>query len=150
MRVVFTKTRTASANTTIWAMIDLLSRIVVPKLADVAIIASRLNTTHPAGVRRLLRGATSHAEHILCGLAVQRVILDCVVAVSTSVPVPAIVALDFHVALVVLTAQDKLLFNLILLVLIVVVFYCPISWARVTRPQFVGILDVDFRSSRER
>ena|SRR5690242_1773726 len=150
MRVVFTEAYAASANTTIRAVVDLLSRVVVPELADVAIIACRLYTTLNAGIRGLLWSATGHTEHVLRGLAVQRVVFDFVVAVSARVPVPAIIALDLDIALVVLTPQNKLLFDLILLIFVVVVFDCPICRAGVSRPQLVGVLQIDVRGSGER
>lgn len=121
MRIIFTKTSATSAYATVWTVIDLLAWIVVPQLAYVAVVAGRLYTTFLASVRCFLRGTTGHTEHVLRGFSIQRVVLDLVMAVSASVPVPAIIALDFDVALVVFAAEHKFFFNLVLIVIVVVV-----------------------------
>ena len=121
MCIVFTKTSATSAYATVWAVIDFLAWIVIPQLAYVAVVAGRLYTTLVASVRCFLRGTTGHTEHVLCGLSVQRVVLDLIMAVPASVPVPAIIALNFDVALVVFTAEHKLLFEVVLLIVVVIV-----------------------------
>jgi hypothetical protein len=121
MCVVFTKTSTTSAYATVWAVIDLLAWIVVPQLAYVAVVAGRLYTTFFASVRCFLRGATGHAEHVLRGFSIQRVVLDLIMAVPASVPVAAIIALDFDVAPVVFAAEHKFFFHLVLLIVVLVV-----------------------------
>lgn len=150
MRVILTKACTASADTAVWAVIDLFPCIVIPELADITVVARRLDGTVLASVGCLLRRPTRHAQHILRSLAVQCVIFDFIVAVSTCVPASTVVALYLHIALVVLTAQYELLFVIFLVVLVVSVFDRPVCWASVAWPQLVGILDVDVRRNGER
>jgi hypothetical protein len=121
MRIVFTKTSATSAYATIRAVIDLLAWIVVPQLAYIAVVAGRLYTTLFASVRCSLGGATGHTEHVLRGFSIQRMVLDLIMAVPASVPVPTIIALDLDVALVVFAAKHKLLFDLVLVIVVVVV-----------------------------
>jgi hypothetical protein len=56
---------TDSAYAAVVTVIYVLLRVVVPELADVAIIASRGFTTFLAGVRRFLDGPAEHAQHML-------------------------------------------------------------------------------------
>lgn len=151
MRVVFPKTLTPPADTAVRTVVDLLPAVVVPQLADVAVVARRLCATLVAGFCCLLRRPTDHAKHVLCPLPVQCMVFHFVVTVTAGVPVPTLVALDFDIALVVLTAQHGLLVCMVLLlVFVVVVLGSPIRWARVAWPQLVGVLGVDVGGSRKR
>jgi len=58
---VFTQTFSSSAYTAVWAVVDFLLTIVVPQLADIAIVTRGLSFTVVARITRLLRGATHHA-----------------------------------------------------------------------------------------
>lgn len=150
MRVVFTKTCTTSTDAAVWTVVDLFPCIVVPKLADIAIIACRLNATLLAGIRCLLRCSARHAKHILCRLPVQLVIFHLIVAMAAGVPMSTIIALDLHIALVMPTAQNELLFMVLFLILLILVFDCAVRWAGITWPQLVWLLGVEIRCSGER
>ena len=58
---IFTQTFSSSTYTAVWAVVDFLLTIVVPQLADIAIVTRGLSFTVVARITRLLRGATHHA-----------------------------------------------------------------------------------------
>lgn len=150
MRVVSAQARTPSANAAVWAMVDLLPRVIVPELADAAVVARRLYAALGARVGCRLRGATGHAQHVLRRLAVQGVVLDVIVAVSTRVPTATVVALHLDIAPVVLTAQHELIAMLVLVVLVVCMVEGAVGWACVGWAQLVRIARVDVRGRRGR
>ena len=63
---VFSQTLAPSAYSTIRTMVNFLLAVVVPELADVAIVASCLCPAILTVLGCLLRCAACHAEHVLC------------------------------------------------------------------------------------
>jgi len=104
MHVVLAQSRTSSANTAVYAVVDLFVAVVVPQLADFAIIACRLHPALHTVLARLLGRATAHTEHVLRLHTIQVMVFHGIVTVSTRVPPPTLVALHLDVALVVLTS----------------------------------------------
>ena len=86
MKEILPETLSDTTNTTIVAMIDALVRIIVPKLANIAVIPSTSLPTHSACFRCRLRTATEHTEHILRFLTVQHVVLYSVMTEAAGVP----------------------------------------------------------------
>lgn len=151
MGVVFPETCTTSADTAIWTVVDLFPCIVVPELADVAVVARRLHATFLTRVSCLLRCSARHAKHVLCCFPVQCMVLNFIMAVPARVPVSTLVALDLDIALVVLAAQDELLFWVILLIILfIVVLDRSICWTGVARAKLIRVLGIDVRRSGER
>jgi len=54
-----------STYAAVWAVVDLLFTVVVPQLADVAIVARSFRLAVVANIRCSLRRATDHAQHVL-------------------------------------------------------------------------------------
>jgi hypothetical protein len=67
---VFAQTFASSADTAVWAMVDLLFAVVVPQLADIAIVACSLQLAVLAVFCRFLRCSARHAQHVLCSTSV--------------------------------------------------------------------------------
>jgi hypothetical protein len=103
------------AQAAVGTVVDGLVRIVVPELADPAVVVGRRLRALGAGIRRLLRTPAEHTEHVLGLLARQDMVLDCVVAVPARVPPLARGALQLDVSAVVLAAEVSFLFFFLLL-----------------------------------
>lgn len=152
---VLAQTFPSSTNATVWAMVDFLFTVVVPQLANVAIVACSLRLAVFAGIARLLGRATRHAQHVLCHLSVQIVVLDGIVAMSTRVPTATLEALHLDIALVVLAAKDKLSLGNIVLVFLgllcaVLVVLRSVGRAGVPFAQVVRCIEVGIRGGRVR
>ena len=105
MDVVFTEAFAFSTYTTSIAMVDLLAAIVIPKLADIAVIPCRMLTAIDAVFRSSLGCSTRHAKHVLCHPPIEIVVLNSIVTMPAGVPVPTLETLYFDVALVVLASK---------------------------------------------
>jgi hypothetical protein len=154
--IVFAETFALSANATIDTMIDLLAAVVVPELAYIAVVPRRVLSTVDAILSGCLRGPTSHAEHVLCHPPVQVVVLNSIVTMPTGVPVTALMALDLHVALVVLAAKRRAIFCGIkvlifaLVVRIIVGRAQPVGGLRIPGMQVERVLGIDIGRCRDR
>jgi hypothetical protein len=96
----------SSAYPTVLTMIDTLRAIVIPQLADVAIVPCPTLPTPLAPLTGGLRSVAKHTQHVLCGAAIEMVrVLFGIVAVPARVPLLAVEALDLDVAFVVFAAQ---------------------------------------------
>jgi len=69
----------------------------------------------PCGLRR----ATQHAEHVLSGLSVERVIFNLIVAMTTRMPSSTVKALYFHVPHVMFATKYGLVFSGVFYVLFI-------------------------------
>lgn len=96
---------TDSAQAALGAVVDGLVRVVVPELADVAVVVGGRTAAPDARVRGALGAAAEHAEHVLRLLPRQDVVLDGVVAETARVPPLAAGALQLDVAPVVLASE---------------------------------------------
>ena len=105
MEKVFAQTFTNTANAAVVTVIDALVRVVVPQLADVAIVAGSRLAALGAYIAGTLRMTAEHAQHVLGIAARQRVLFRIVVAQPAGIPALACEALQLHVPAVVLTAQ---------------------------------------------
>lgn len=117
---VFAQTFSSPADTTVWAVVDLLLAVIVPELTNVTIVTCSFRLTLPAHMGCWLGCSACHAQHVLCQLPVQIVVLDCIVAVSACVPAAAFEALHLDIALVMLTAQYELPFSAVVVVVFAV------------------------------
>ena len=138
---VLAQTFSSPADTTVWAVVDLLLAVVIPELANVTIVACGFRLTVLAHLGCWLGRTACHTQHVLCQLPVQVMVLDCIVAVPARVPAAAFEALHFDIALVMLAAEHKLPFGAVLLVvfamLCAVVVMGPIRGVRVALAQIV-------------
>jgi hypothetical protein len=104
MEKIFPKSLANSANPTIVAMINTFLAVVVPQLADIAIVVSCIFPALMATLGCRLGISTEHAEHVLRISANQRMLLDFVVAEPARVPFLASEALKLDVSFIMLTA----------------------------------------------
>jgi hypothetical protein len=94
------KPHTSATNSTVIAMIDGFAGAILPKLTNIAVILGRYLIAVVTYIGCFLRRSTKHAEHVLCVLADQRVILVRIVAEPTSIPLFASGTLQLHVPLI--------------------------------------------------
>lgn len=117
MNVVFPEPFAPPADAAVVTVVDLLTAVVVPQLADVAVVACSLGAALHAVLGSLLRGAACHAKHVLRLLALQIVVLDGIVTVAAGIPSPTVIALHLHVPFIVLAAQRRLVVEHVAIVL---------------------------------
>jgi hypothetical protein len=86
VKEVFSKTSAFPAYATIMAVINVLIRIIVPKLANVTIIPGCSFAAANAKLAGPLGAATEHTEHIFGCLSVQNMVLGLIMAQSTGEP----------------------------------------------------------------
>ena len=67
---VLPQTLSSSTYAAVWTVVDLLFTVVVPQLTDVTIVARSFRLAVVADLRRSLRRATDHAQHVLRHLPV--------------------------------------------------------------------------------
>ena len=114
MEEVLSKTSAFPTDATIIAMIDALIRVVIPQLANVAVIPSGSFTTPYTEFSSSLSTTTNHAEHILGVLTNKNMIFCFIMAQPTSIPSVAGGTLKFDISFIVFTAQrwqDGLVFD---------------------------------------
>ena len=150
---VFAQTRASPADAAIWAVVDALLAVVIPKLANIAVVTCGWGLAIDAVVSRLLRRSASHAEHVLGQLPVQIVVFYCIMTVSASVPVQAVETLHLYIPLVVLAPKRGRISRSIVLFLLAILSYCVLPrWAicriGVARSQTVRVFGVDVGCSR--
>lgn len=104
---ILAKTYTSSADTAVIAVVNILERVIIPELANVAVIARRRHSAVDADVRCALGAGAQHAQHVLGGLPDEGVVLGRIVTEPARVPFVAGRALRLHVSPVVLAAQDS-------------------------------------------
>lgn len=109
MYVILPEALTPPANAAVGAVIDLLIAVVVPKLAQFAVVTRRLGPALRAVFSSLLRRPTHHAKHVLRLDPVQIVVFDRIMTVPASVPPPTLEALHLDIALVVLTSERNII-----------------------------------------
>lgn len=102
MNKILPQTFSTPADTAVGTMIYAPCAIIVPKLANVAVMPCRSDLAMSAKFRRGLRRRAEHAQHSPRLSAVQVVIFSLVMAMTARVPPVAIKALDLHVSLVML------------------------------------------------
>jgi hypothetical protein len=129
-------------------MIDLLLAVVVPKLADITIIARRFRLAIDAIVAGLLRCSTYHAKHVLRQLSVQIVIFGSIVTMPAGVPMMAFETLHLHIALIVLAAEGWRCSSDIVVLFFTMLRGCMLPWwavrgIRVARSQAVWVRGVN-------
>lgn len=78
MEEIFAQTSTFPADATIIAVIYALIGIIVPKLADIAIVPGCSFPTTNAELTGPLCTSTDHAEHIFGCFAIQNVVFDLI------------------------------------------------------------------------
>jgi hypothetical protein len=98
------------AQSAVGAVVDGLVGVVVPELADAAVVVGRRLAALGARIRGLLRTSAEHAEHVLGLAAGKDMVFNAVVAVAARVPPLARGALQLDVAAVVLAPETQLLF----------------------------------------
>lgn len=101
---VLAQTLADAADAAIVAMINILLAIIVPELADTAVVLRGLFTTRFAPLRGRLSMPAQHAEHVLRFLPNKMMILDFIVAEPAGVPFLASITLQLHISLVVFAA----------------------------------------------
>lgn len=109
MYIISTQACASPAYAAINAMVYFLVAVVIPQLADLAVVARSLHPTMYTILASLLRGSTAHAKHILRLRSIQIMVLDSVVTVATGVPPATGEALHLDIALVVLASKRCLL-----------------------------------------
>jgi hypothetical protein len=67
---VFAQTFSSPADTTVWAVIDLLLAVVVPELTNVTVVTCSFRLTVPAHIGCRLGRSACHTQHVLCQLPV--------------------------------------------------------------------------------
>ena len=90
---ILAETLAQSADTAVVAMIDALVRVIVPELADGAVVECCVLAAHSAGLRDGLGGAAEHAKHVSGFSSGEDVVFCFVVADSAGVPAFAVAAL---------------------------------------------------------
>jgi hypothetical protein len=105
MHEILPQTFASSADSAVRTVVNWLCAVVVPQLANVAVIATALCQAIAAALCRLLWRPTHHTKHVLCAPPVQLMVLSSVVAMSASVPTAAVIALHLDVALVMLAPE---------------------------------------------
>lgn len=99
-----------AADSAVLAVVNLLGRVVVVELADVAEVASEGDLAFDAHLGNGLKRIALHAEHLLGCVAVNRVASDLVVVADTAcVELVATGSENFALSLVVGAAQDSFL-----------------------------------------
>ncbi len=88
------------ADPTVVTVVDALFTVIVPQLAHGTIVPSCTFPTFLAPLTSWLSATAKHAEHVSSFLAIQRMILDLVVAKPARVPPLTGKALEFHVSFV--------------------------------------------------
>jgi hypothetical protein len=86
MEEILAKTPAFPAYTTIMAMINVLSGIVVPEFANVTIIPGCSFATTYAELTGSLCTSTNHTEHIFGSLSIQNMVFCLIMAQSTRIP----------------------------------------------------------------
>jgi hypothetical protein len=86
MEKVATQTLADATQPAVGTVVDGLVGVVVPQLANAAVVVGRRLPALGARVRRLLRAPAQHAKHVLSLLPREGVVLDGVVAVAARVP----------------------------------------------------------------
>src|SRR2546421_10250740 len=105
MEKVFPQTLSESADATIIAVVNRLLWIIIPKLANGAVVASSLISARVASLRCSLRSVAQHAQHVFGLCSWKWMVFHVIVTKSASIPTPARAALHFDVAFVVFTAK---------------------------------------------
>jgi hypothetical protein len=105
VEVVLAKSLPAATDSAVIAVINRLFPVIVPQLADRAVIASSDCTAGLAPLVGWLRRLAQHTEHKLGFPPFQGMILDGVMAEPASIPSLASETLELHVPSVMLTAQ---------------------------------------------
>lgn len=109
MHEILTQTLSQPAKATVIAVVNAFVAVIVPQLALVAVIPSRVLAAIHARLAGGLGSLTQHAEHILRLLAIEVMsegqVVRRVVAVSAGIPLSAVEALHFDVSLVMHASQ---------------------------------------------
>jgi hypothetical protein len=96
----------ASANSTVRAMVDALTPIIIPKLANIAIIPCAPFTALFAPLSCSLRRKAQHTKHIFCSSSVQVMIgLISIVTMPARIPFFAIITLDLDIPFIMLAPK---------------------------------------------
>jgi hypothetical protein len=136
---------TSPADAAVGAVVDLLGAVIVPQLADVAVVASSFCLAVAAVTSRLLWSLAHHAEHVLRTPPIQLMILNGIVTVPASVPSTAFKTLHLHIPLVMLAAEN----GLPICSLLVLFLLRSVRGSGVSGPQIVWVLGVDIGRGRE-
>lgn len=111
VKVVLAEPLANPTNSTVMAVIDILSRIIVPELALFAIVLAHIPPTRLVYTdlpgRLDLHAVHAHHRHRQASGDV--VVRDFIMAESASVPLSTAVGLEFGCSLVVLAAEDRFL-----------------------------------------
>jgi hypothetical protein len=152
---VFAQSFSPSADSTVWAVVDLLFAVVVPELADITIVTCSFGFTVLADIGCWLRRAACHTQHVLCHLPVEVMVFDCIMTVSARVPSATFKALHLDVALVMLATENQFSFGAVLVV--VFAMFCTgmvgmgsVRRVRVAFSKIVRYLRSDIRGRRVR
>lgn len=103
---VLAKSLANSTNSTVVTVIYALLTVIVPKLANIAVVLSSLLVAVSAILCCRLSMAAQHTQHVLRIPANERMVLDCIMAKPTRVPFFTSIALQLDIPLIVLAAQD--------------------------------------------
>lgn len=153
MEIVPADTFSLSTDAAVNAMVYFLTTIIVPKFTDVAIVPSCYSSTLDAVFTSFLRSSAGHAQHIPRSRTLQIVILHSIVAVPTCIPSATVKTLDLDIALVVLTAERRPVFQCVQILFAKIIHAliectCSVRWIRVSRAQIEGVIRVYIRSKR--
>ena len=148
MLEIFPQPLALPADAAVGTVIDALRAIIVPQLADVAIIPRRKLATISTLACRGLGRLTEHAKHVARFWSIQRMIFNSIMAKATGIPAATVMTLHFDVALVVLAPK-----NGPLIVFLVVFILCPlragiIRGICIFRAQIVVLIGVGGRADR--
>ncbi len=102
---VLSQTASDSTNTAVFAVVNGLSRIIVPQFTLVAIIMGQGMLALFAGLSRRCNVETMHAHHPLGLMSIHRMISRFIVTKSARYPFPTTIGLKFGFPLVMLTSQ---------------------------------------------
>ena len=101
---VLAKSLANSTNSTIVTVIYALFTVIVPKLANIAVVLSSLLIALSAILCRRLSMAAQHTQHVLRVPANESMVLDCIMAKPTCVPFFTSTTLQLDIPVVVLAA----------------------------------------------
>jgi hypothetical protein len=151
MNVVLAQADSAPADSAVHAMIDFLAAVVIPQLADIAVIPRGLCPAVGARVPCRLGSPACHAHHVLGLFAIQVMRLYGIVAVPTCVPSPALEALHLDIPLVMLASKSEGLLVVVSVLSLAIVCFgvlggYPLRRGCVSRTQIERVLRVDFGS----
>ena len=93
-----------SANSTIITVVYAFLAVIIPKLADIAVVLGSLLVTMSAIPCRRLSMSAKHAKHILSVSTNERMIFNGVMAEPASIPFLASVALQLDISMIMLAA----------------------------------------------